>query len=333
MRGAGERVPVTFVNADGLQLFGILHRPQRPRDDGTAILLLSPGVKMRVAPHRLYLKMTEQFVALGYPVLRFDFHGLGDADGEAPETLLADLYGATQVGRYVGDTVAAMDFMQRTEGCSQFIAAGLCGGALTGLLAAQRDTRIRSLVALSIPVILDGSHVDATRHMTAAQLQVTRAAYVNKLRFWRKDAWQGWLRLLTGRTQYSLALRSLFHPLAARLRHRGSSPATDGASPPADNTNPLFAPAFRTFLHTSRKALLVFGESDRLYAEFEAKFMSRHATALAPYASSYEVHVTKQANHIFSFAEWQQDALERCCQFLKQHHGERHPAPVSVTAR
>jgi len=99
---------VTFRNRDGFRLFGILHQPDRPREPGLGILLLSPGVKMRVAPHRLYNKMAAGLAALGYPVLRFDFHGLGDSEGDASETNLADLYRATQQGRYVPDTLCAI---------------------------------------------------------------------------------------------------------------------------------------------------------------------------------------------------------------------------------
>ncbi len=144
--------PITFSNQDGLRLFGMLHQPAVPREGAETVLILSPGVKMRVAPHRLYNKLAERFVAMGYPVLRFDFHGLGDSEGAAPEALLADFYGATQLGRYVGDTVAAMDWMQRTYGTRRFIAAGLCGGALTGLLtAARRPADRRALSASPFP--------------------------------------------------------------------------------------------------------------------------------------------------------------------------------------
>jgi len=37
-------------------------------------------------------------------VLRFDFYGLGDSEGEIREPMLADLYGSIQMGRYVKDT-------------------------------------------------------------------------------------------------------------------------------------------------------------------------------------------------------------------------------------
>lgn len=317
MDAVSSLIPVTFPNRDGLRLFGILHQPERPREPGVAILLLSPGVKMRVAPHRMYNKMADRFVAMGYPVLRFDFHGLGDSDGETTEANLADLYAATQVGRYVADTVAAMDWMQRTYGFSRFIAAGLCGGALTGLLTAERDSRITGLLGLSIPVILDGSNVDASQYMTTAQLEGTRDGYLEKLNPLKGGAWQSWIRLLTFQSDYRMIARSLMKPVLARLR-RADAPAAETPLPqPADNTNPHFAPAFRQMVSTSRRVLLIFAEADRLFWEFEAKFMQCHRASIAPYAKWYRVHVTKQANHIFSFGEWQQDMLDECCGWLE----------------
>jgi alpha/beta superfamily hydrolase len=308
-----QTIPVSFANKDGLRLFGIFHQPERPRDPAVAVLLLSPGVKMRVAPHRLYNKLAARFVELGYPVLRFDFHGLGDSEGDAAETHLADLYGATQVGRYVADTVSAMDWMQRTHGTSRFIAAGLCGGALTGLLAAERDPRITHLLGLSIPVILDGSNIDASKYMTAAQLNSTRTGYLRKL---SPASWRSWIRLLSLQSDYRMIARSLLQPFVSR--RRPAPPAQAVAL--ADNTNPYFAPAFHRMVSTSRRVLLIFAESDRLFWEFENKFMQRHAEALTPYADCYQVHVTKQANHIFSFAEWQQDMMEHCCRWLDRAH-------------
>ena len=317
MDAVSSLIPVSFPNKDGLRLFGILHQPAVLRESGVAILLLSPGVKMRVAPHRMYNKMAERFVAMGYPVLRFDFHGLGDSDGETTEANLADLYAATQVGRYVADTVAAMDWMQQTHGFSRFIAAGLCGGALTGLLTAERDSRITGLLGLSIPVILDGSNVDASQYMTTAQLEGTRDGYLKKLNPLKGGAWQSWIRLLTFQSDYRMIARSLMKPILARLRRTDAPAAKTPDAQPADNTNPHFAPAFRQMVSTSRRVLLIFAEADRLFWEFEAKYMQRHRASIEPYAQWYRVHVTKQANHIFSFGEWQQDMLDQCCGWLE----------------
>ena len=312
---AGEQ-PVAFKNANGLTLYGILHLPEGQRADNRAILLLSPGVKGRVAPHRLYWKMARAFTALGFPVLRFDFHGLGDSEGTLPEPLLADFYGQVQVGRYVDDTITAMDWMQQTLGCTGFVAAGLCGGALTGLLTAERDSRIEGLLALSIPVILDGSSIDFSKFMTEAQLEGNRRRYLERLRLWDPAVWASWARFLTFRSHYSLIARALSRPFARR--RTGNDAATSPA--PADNTNPLFARALRRFVERRRRLLLVFAETDRLWFEYDTKFAQRNREWLDLHASDYTVHVTSQANHIFSFSEWQRDMLDASSRWLAQEY-------------
>ena len=316
---------VTFPNNEGHRLFGILHHVGQPRPADTAILLLSPGVKGRVAPHRLYKKMADRFVTLGFPVLRFDFHGLGDSEGEAPDALLADLYGATQVGRYVPDAIAAMDWMQQRYGIARFIAAGLCGGALTGLLAAQRDRRVVGLLGLSIPVILDGSNIDFTKYMTTTQLKGTRNRYFGKFRLWDPDVWRSWRRFFTFQSHYSLIVRSILKPLRAGLQ--GAARRTNPDTQPGDNTNPHFLPAFRAMTTSSRPIFLAFAEGDRLWYEFEQKFLARHGEELQASAGRYEVHVTKEANHIFSNTEWQQDVLEQSSRWLQRH---RTGAPADL---
>ena len=328
--GPDKATPVTFLNKDGRRLFGMLHKPETPRTDGVGILLLSPGVKGRVAPHRLYNKMTHQFVALGFPVLRFDFHGLGDAEGELQEALLADLYGAVQAGRYIGDTIAAMDWMEREQGVSRFIAAGLCGGALTGLLTAPHDSRVRAMLALSIPVIRDGSAIDSTLYMTDAQLEGNRQRYLGKLKLWDRDVWHSWVRLLTFQSHYSLIFRALTKAFISR---RGKAPAPDqAAAEPADNTNPLFAPAFRHMVANRCPMLLIFAGTDRLLHEYDVKFAQRHRAWLDTSTDWYTMHVTKHANHVFSITEWQQEMLEQSRQWLEREFNAG-AAAVSTRAR
>jgi alpha/beta superfamily hydrolase len=322
-----EVLPVTFCNKAGNRLFGMLHRPMSPHASGAAIILLSPGVKMRVAPHRLYINMSERFVELGYPVLRFDFYGLGDSEGEAQEEYLADLYGAIQVGRYVEDTIAAMDWLQRTYGMSQFIVSGLCGGAITGLLTAARDTRITCLLGLAIPVILDGSQIDYTKYMTDAQLKGMRDGAIRKL--WDFRGWRSWVRFLTFQSNYRLMARSFLKPLIARLQpEKPAAPVAPQS--PGDNTNPYFARAFFSMQSTSRQIYLVFAGMDRLLFEFEKKFVERNRAELERYASWHEIHVTKDANHIFSFRDWEEDMLDQCSRWLRRFGsvpGEGSPSP------
>jgi hypothetical protein len=297
----------TFVNRAGFRLFGIVHEPVINKRQDVAILLLSPGVKNRVAPHRLYNKMSALFTEMGFAVARFDFHGLGDSEGSIEERQLADLYGSIQLGRYVEDTRAAMDWMQQTHGYKRFILAGLCGGALTGLLASISEPRAVGLLSIGIPVMLDGSSIDTKRFMTAGQLGGLRAAYFKKAL-----NPHSWARLLRLETDFTL----MAHTFLAALRRRARASSPQAAEPAPDNTNPLFAPALLGFLKSGRPMLLLFSGQDRLYWEFEEKFLARHPGALERHAALAHVEILPEANHVLTFPEWQADTLQRSRRWL-----------------
>lgn len=303
---------VKFKNKQGHQLFGIFHESDAVVRKEVGIILLSPGVKMRVAPHRMYLEMTERFIELGFPVLRFDFYGLGDSEGEIDEGLLADLYGRIQTGMYVDDTVSALDWMQAECGLDKFIVGGLCGGAITGLLCGMQDRRIDSLLGIGIPVTLDSANMDRMETLSSGYLERLRKGYVRKLLDPRS-----WLRLLTFQSDFRVMFKSL-----QSSRKQPSKPGT--ATPEGDargNYNHLFTEGFMSFVESSRRMLLVYGGADRLLWEFEEQFMSRYAATLKDYNENYlEFHKIENANHILSLPEWKSELLECIEEWLRKHY-------------
>jgi alpha/beta superfamily hydrolase len=304
-----QRTPVSFINRKGLRLFGVLHTPERTSSTGLGVVLLSPGVKMRVGPQRLYLRLTRLFISLGIPVLRFDFYGLGDSEGVLEEDLLRDVYNHIEVGRFVDDTLDAMSWMEEHAGTKRFILSGLCGGAITGLLAGARDPKVAGLLSLGITPVLASRSANTATYMTSGQLDQIGHTYLKKV--WSPKAW---LRLLTFRTDYRLLWRSV------EKRMRGGGPPPAAAEPPReDNANPLFPPAFFQMLSTRRPMLLIFGGADRLGFEFEEKFVARHRERLAPLQDGYQVHTVENANHVLSFAEWQQEMTEVSSRWLWRH--------------
>lgn len=306
-----RRIPVTFKNRSGLTLFGVLHQPE-PASPGLAVILLSPGVKMRVGPERLYVRLADFLASLGLPVLRFDCYGLGDSEGTLTETQLRDVYGNIEVGRFVNDTIDAMDWMQRRGGPSRFILSGLCGGAITGLLAGARDARVAGLLALGITPLLASRSADPVRYMTAGQLDMVGRTYLEKVL--RPEAW---LRFLSFRTDYRLLWRSVSQSLFKSKRPSPAPPAN--VVPADDNASPLFPSAFFEMTTTGRPMLLVFGGSDRLGWEFDEKFVKRHQARLAAVADRYQVHTIPHANHVLSFGEWQDEMVEVSADWLRQH--------------
>jgi hypothetical protein len=318
-----ERIPVSFLNEQGHRLFGILHLPDVAVRRDTAVVLLSPGVKMRVAPHRLYNHMAARYSELGFPVLRFDFWGLGDSEGEVPETLLADLYGNVQVGRYVSDTRAAMNWLQQNWRVGRFVLGGLCGGAITGLLAAAGDERAVGVLALGLPVTLDGAHVDKTRYVTDGQLRRMRTHYLRKL-----ANPVSWLRLLSFKTDYRNLWRVLRQPFVSKPKAAEASPAAADD----DNFNQLFPSAFLRLLGDRRPMLLVFGGIDRLRWEFEEKFLRRYGAACARHASEYRLHAISGANHILSSPEAKAEMLAISQEWLLEQFAAASTAAVGAPA-
>ena len=309
-------VAVTFDNRRGARLFGILHRPPGDARRDLAVVLLSPGVKMRVGPQRLYLELTDALLELGLTVFRFDFHGLGDSEGKLPESELRDVYNQIEVGRYVDDTIDALDWMEKTHGFRRCIVSGLCGGAITGLLAAERDLRVAGLLAIGITPVLAANTADISRYMTTGQLESAQRMYLRRL-----SNPTAWIRLLTFQADYRLIGRMVRHWLKKVRTCSARQAPLRAASATPDNANPLFPPAFFKMLATRRPMLLVFGGADRLHYEYEEKFVARHREKLVDAAELVDVQVVAQANHVLSLREWQRPLLDHTARWVSTHFG------------
>lgn len=301
------RRPVTFANASGETLFGIFDELAGARTD-VGIVLLSPGVKSRVAPHRLYVKLTRRLVARGFKVLRFDFAGLGDSEGTVAEDQLADLYRAIQLGRYTSDTLAAIEWMRTDGGTSRVILGGLCGGAISGLVAAQESANVVGLFGLGVPVILDGTAVDKVAEMSLGQLLSLRRKYLSKI----FDP-SSWWRILTLQTDFRLAWRSF------RGRRKAVPAAGSNAAVLGGNGNPRFSVALFSMFMRRHPVLMVFSGADRLHWEYLEKFSDPHAALLAPHRHQLDVCVVERANHVLTFGEWQDEFFGHCERWLTSH--------------
>lgn len=319
-----EVIPVIMKNRNGMNLYGMLHVPDDSARRSTGIILLSPGIKSRIAPHRLYVKMARHYASTGYVVLRFDYHGLGDSEGDVKEEFVADFYGSIQRGRYVDDVLAAMDYMKEQQAVGQFVVGGLCGGAITGLAAASNDQRIVGLLGLGIPVILDGSDVDHSISMTEGQANRIRNAYINKIL-----SPSAWKRFISFNSDYREIYRLFFKKSKDKpvVRSPGSSLAATGVKLPENveraggNFNPLFPVIFHKMISTSRKMLLIFSDMDRLYWEFDEKFWKPYSDVLLQYQHNVEIRVLKDANHILSFTESQKEMLNLTGDWLSKNYG------------
>ena len=319
---------VTLRNSHGHALHCILEEPAGgAAGAGFAAVLLCPGIKTRVGPHRLYRKLAQSFVARGIPVLRVDFHGLGDSEGELPENRLDALYDQVQFGRHVDDVRSALDWLEFECGIQRCIVGGLCGGAITGLLAAS-DARIAGVYAIGLPVALEARSGATVERMTRGELVSKRVVYLRKLLRLRS-----WLRLLSLQSDYKLIWRMLSFALRSpACRHEPSAQLAHVPPPtssPADDLNPKFPPAFFGFLGSGRPALLIFGERDQLRWHYEEKFAQPWAHALEPYKSQLSVVVIPDANHILGDPESVAEASRQTAAWLEACFPASSASPVA----
>jgi uncharacterized protein len=335
MAGAAADVTrriVTLRNSLDHALHCIFEEPAGGAAGGRfAAVLLCPGIKTRTGPHRLYRKLARSFLARGIPVFRVDFHGLGDSEGELPDTRLDKMYDHVQLGRHIDDVKAALAWLETECGIERCIVGGLCGAAITAVLAAHKDPRIAGVYAIGLPVALEAAKV-SVEHMTRAELLVERVSYLRKL--FRPGSW---MRLLMLQSNYRLIWRMMTSALRSDAgRQRMTSQLADvppPASPPAVDLNPKFPPAFFGLLISGRPALLLFGERDRLRFQYAEKFERPWIHALEPYKAQISLEVIPNANHILGEPEAVADACRITTAWLDTHFAGTNAAVTTRVGR
>ena len=137
--------PFFFQNGS-YNLFGILHEPENnTRDAG--FVFCAPFAEEKLWTHRVFVNFARELANRGYSVLRFDFMGHGDSDGNFEdstiETRLSDIKCALQT------------LKEKVPLIKETSILGLRFGATLALITAENVPDIRKLI-LWDPII-DGS--------------------------------------------------------------------------------------------------------------------------------------------------------------------------------
>ncbi len=129
---------ITFTNADGLKLAA---RVDRPLDDDPVAWALFAHCFTCSKDYKAVANVSRALAAQRIAVLRFDFTGLGESEGEFSETAFSS---------NVDDLLAAAGFMERELGPPQILIGHSLGGAAV-LHAARRVPSTRAVVTIAAP--------------------------------------------------------------------------------------------------------------------------------------------------------------------------------------
>ena len=133
-----------FFGSARARLFGAVHRPGANRT-GKGVVLCYPTGQEYMRIHRTYAELARSLVSAGYCVLRFDYFGCGDSEGEFIDATFE---------RWVDDIHAAHDELCFAGGVNDIWLVGSRLGANLALEAAGGRPDLKGLVLWE--PILDG---------------------------------------------------------------------------------------------------------------------------------------------------------------------------------
>ncbi len=245
---------IVYFLSKGKRLFGVLHVPT----DCTkkiGVIFLNSGPQYRVGPHRMYVKAARRLSQVGFWVLRMDFPGIGDSEGEI-DSIHFDCYDPA-------DTCSAIDFLMEKEKIDKVVLIGTCAGARNALMTAARDSRVDSIVLWSLPMITFSLYTPVSKN--APRASMSGIAAKRYLKNWLKKAfsikaWKDYF--FSGRDKISL--RTLMSTIWSLAGFRKKS---------EKNRHKAFFEAFQSVVFSNRPVLFVYGEKDViLKEEFEINF-------------------------------------------------------------
>lgn len=274
----------------GSHLYAVLSLPEKPCPRG--LLIVVGGPQYRVGSHRQFVLLARHLAAIGVPVLRFDYRGMGDSEGEARtfENIEDDL-------RHAADL-----FFDEIPSLNELVIWGLCDAASASLFYAYQDTRVTGLVLLN-PWI--------RTEQGAAQ------AYLKHYYVGRLFAPEFWKKIREGHFNYSYAMKSLVKTTIEAL---GRKKIRDTGTVATDECSQL-APLPERMLDGLRRfrgrLLLIISGRDLTSAEFldVVKQSREWQTLLA--SSRVERFDVPEANHTFSSCEWRDEIALRTGEWIR----------------
>lgn len=262
-------------------LFGILARAEQPADIG--IVIVVGGPQTRVGSHRQFVLLSRALAAAGFPVLRFDYRGMGDSTGTPRnfEAITLDI-------RVAGDVLQAA-----CPSVKRIVLWGLCDAAAAALLYWDEtsDPRITGLCLLNPWV------------RSEATLAKTQVKHYYGQRLLQKEFWR---KLLSGKLNLVGALAGFLGKLKQASAGIDSRPGFQDR----------MARGLKNF---SGSVLLLLSGNDFTAREFlEYANSAASWRGLLDRSNVTRIDITG-ADHTFSSLAWRETVENECLAWLKQN--------------
>ena len=157
-----KKINVSFTNSDQKELKGVLELPTNAKPENFILFAHCFTCNKNFhAPTNISRSLASE----GFGVLRFDFTGLGESEGDFEDTNFSS---------NVDDLIAAADFLAKEYVAPSIIIGHSLGGAAT-LFASKKLDSVKAMVTINAPSNL--SHVQ--KHFESGMDQIEKDGYAN----------------------------------------------------------------------------------------------------------------------------------------------------------
>lgn len=269
----------------GARLPAILH-PGTP-DAGRGVLVIVGGPQYRAGSHRQFVLFARDLAARGIPVMRFDYRGMGDADGDPTDFMATD-----------ADVGAAIDaFVARQPGLNEIVLWGLCDAASAALFHGWRDRRVVGMVLLNPWVRTEAGQARAYLRHYYRRRMLSRE-------FWRK--------IVDGRLDWAASLRAFAKSLR-RVRSQGTGLASNHDL----EALPLPERMAEGLARFNGKTLFILSGEDLTADEFRDTIADSARWQKLMQDPSISREDLPDADHTFSRRCWRDDVAQRTCRWVE----------------
>ncbi len=282
---------VVQFSCQGNNLVGVLHQPESVKRRG--IVLVVGGPQYRIGSHRQFVLISRALAAQGFAVLRFDYRGMGDSEGELKgfEHITDDIHSAINT------------FCQEVPVIEKVVICGLCDAASAAAFYAPQDLRVKGLVLLN-------PWVRSEQGAAKAYLKHYYMERILSAGFWKK-VWKG-------KFDYSGSAKSFWNMIrqvGAPKRDRSEDIREPGVARPG---SPVFLAdrmlhSLSTFTgHT----LFVLSGNDLTAAEFKESIKASKVFSRLLRKNRFRTEEIDQADHTFSKREWRNKVIDHTLSWL-----------------
>lgn len=264
------------------RLVGIIHGAGCA---ATGVLVIVGGPQYRVGSHRQFLLLARYLASHNVPVMRFDYRGMGDSEGNS-----------RSFENTADDIRVAIDiFMKSSPGLESVILWGLCDAASAAVLYAHSDPRVKGMILLNPWVQTEAGQAEA----------YLRHYYIRRL--FDKTFWQ---KMLYGKFELRNSLSSL---LGFVNQSRSRQPQISSAGKNAGDMSrdaPLIERMFIGLKQFQGTVGIIISGDDLTAAEFRYMVKGSGTWRKLMRTKGVEYHILPKANHTFSRQVWRDEVAE-----------------------